>query len=366
MELGMEQLGAQALMETLDEVQPHQISLKSRVVLESPRARMLSQYLCGAEITDSAHIVHEVQIRERNGGMQRVLVLIDCGATSIVMAPRLLKRLGISNEAAHITTLGLNRRVMQHAKDSRKTWITVQYLNYLTPVDESDELVVRMRTYDLVLGLPWFQKYTPDIDWAHRRLTSLRSPSATGVEEMTPITTAVASKVSEGGNNHVNDQLLWRGPDIQTLGATAFDHLLASNEVVAAFALRIGECTGLLGATVEEITLASPGDTDQSAGRDEQGAAVVVAADELLQGDAGMTATGLPRPEGSAWTAGLGSFVGEPLTTRLPGLFLPSFSFSPPCSRTLKLTRSRSSRQKGTSRRRKFHPSKVLGIRRRL
>jgi hypothetical protein len=72
MELGMEKLGAQALMATLHEVQPHGISLKSRVVLESPRARMLNQYLCGTEIPDSAHIVHEVHIRDRNGEMQRV------------------------------------------------------------------------------------------------------------------------------------------------------------------------------------------------------------------------------------------------------------------------------------------------------
>ena len=91
MELGMEKLGAQALMATLDEVQPHRISLKSRVVLESPSARVLSQYLCGTEIPDSAHIVHEVQIRHRNGEMQRVRALIDCGATSIFMAPTLLK-----------------------------------------------------------------------------------------------------------------------------------------------------------------------------------------------------------------------------------------------------------------------------------
>jgi len=33
---------AQTLMATLDEVQPHQISLESAVVLESPRARMSS------------------------------------------------------------------------------------------------------------------------------------------------------------------------------------------------------------------------------------------------------------------------------------------------------------------------------------
>jgi hypothetical protein len=85
--------------------------------------------------------------------MQRVRALIDSGATSIFMTPRLLKRLGISHQAAHITTLGLNGGVMQHAKDSRKkTRISVQYLDYLAPVDKSDVLVVPTRAYDLVLG----------------------------------------------------------------------------------------------------------------------------------------------------------------------------------------------------------------------
>jgi len=260
MELGMEEVGAQALMATLDEVQPHQISLTSRVVLESPRATMLSQYLCGTETPDSAHIIHEVQIRDRNGKMQRIRALIDCGATSIFMAPRLLKRLGISHEAAHITTLSLDGEVMHHAKDSRKIRITIQYLDYLAPVHQSDVLVVPMRAYDLVLGLPWFHKRNPDIDWAHCRLTTLRSPSVSGVEEMTPMTTAVALKVSEAKN----DNLLGRGPSIQTLGATAFDDLLATDEVVAAFALRIGECTGLLGAALEDITLDSPGNKTQA------------------------------------------------------------------------------------------------------
>jgi len=90
MELGMEKLGVQAPMTTLDEVQPHRISLKSSVVLESLRARMLSQYLCGTEILNSAHIAHEVQNRDRNGKMQRIRARIDCGATSMFMAPRLL------------------------------------------------------------------------------------------------------------------------------------------------------------------------------------------------------------------------------------------------------------------------------------
>jgi len=247
-------------MATLDEVQPHRISLKSTVILESPRARMSSQYVCRSKTPDSAHIIHEVQIRDRNGEMQNVRALIDDRATSIIMATRHLKRLGISHEAAHITTLSLDGGVMQHAKDSRKTWITIQYLDYLAPVNESDVLVVPMRAYDLALGLPWFHTGHPDIDWAHRRLTALPSPSASGVEEMTPMTTAVGSKVLEAEN----DKLLGCGPSIQTLGATTFDDLLASDEVVAAFALQIRECTGQLGAASEEITLDSPGNKIQA------------------------------------------------------------------------------------------------------
>jgi len=96
------------------------------------------------------------------------------------------------------------------------------------------------------------------------------------------MTTAVASKVSEAEN----DKRLRRGPDIQTLGATAFDNLLSSIEVVVAFARQNGECIGLLGVTLEDITLDSPGDTDPSAGREEQRAAAVFAAEEPLRGDA--------------------------------------------------------------------------------
>jgi len=102
------------------------------------------------------------------------------------------------------------------------------------------------------------------------------------------MTTAVASKVSpaENDNHNVNDQLLGRGPGIQTLGATAFDDLPTTIDVVVAFARQTGECIGLLEATLDDITLDSPGNTDPSAGRDEQRAAAVVAAEELLQGDA--------------------------------------------------------------------------------
>jgi hypothetical protein len=43
-------------------------------------------------------------------------------------------------------------------------------------------------------------------------------------------------------------------PDILLLGATGCDNLLASEQVVRTLFLRVGDCTGLLGTTVEGIT----------------------------------------------------------------------------------------------------------------
>jgi len=116
-------------MATLDNIQPHQISLWSRVILESPRARMLSQYLCDTKTSDLVDKVHKVQIRDPNGEMHHVQAVIDYGATSIRMVPRLLKQLKILHDAAHITTLGLDREVIQHAKDRRKTQVITSVSN---------------------------------------------------------------------------------------------------------------------------------------------------------------------------------------------------------------------------------------------
>jgi hypothetical protein len=60
-----------------------------------------------------------------------------------------------------------------------------------------------------------------------------------------PQSTAREEACSEGGGSI---------PDIQILGATAFNDLLAGEQVVGTFFLRVGDCTGLLGATVEGIT----------------------------------------------------------------------------------------------------------------
>jgi hypothetical protein len=133
---------------------------------------------------------------------------------------------------------------------------TVQYMDHLSPIQEAEVLVVPMRTYDLVLGLPWFQSRNPDIDWQSGQLLALRTPGGAEVVAVDrvdhqecpgniPGSTATEEACSEGGGGI---------PDIPILGATAFDDILASEQVVGTFFLRVGDCTGLMGATVEGIT----------------------------------------------------------------------------------------------------------------
>jgi hypothetical protein len=138
---------------------------------------------------------------------------------------------------------------MMSAKESRKASLLVQYFEHLKPVDKSEVLVVPMKAYDLVLGLPWFKARNPEIDCTKGRLTALRTPNG---PQRAKISEAYhASPLPERGEGNTNDD---PPPDIQLLGATTFDHLLASEEVVEAFAIRLGECPGLLGASLEGIT----------------------------------------------------------------------------------------------------------------
>jgi hypothetical protein len=126
---------------------------------------MSSQYRSGTAHPDSPHIVHEVRIQNLQGEMQCIRALFECGARSIFRSPKLRKQLGLRDEAAVITTLGLDGRVMESAGDSRKVVMMVQYLEHLATVDESDVLVVPMQAYGPVLGLSWFSTRKPNIDW---------------------------------------------------------------------------------------------------------------------------------------------------------------------------------------------------------
>jgi len=101
-------------------------------------------------------------------------------------------------------------------------------------------------------------------------LTALRNPEGGGAPpEADPIRT-LHSECDERGEDKPP-------PDIQLPGATAFGNLIASDEITEAFFLRLGDCTGLLGATVEQSHEQGeyPRKLDERAG-----AAAVVAAEE--------------------------------------------------------------------------------------
>jgi len=115
---------------------------------------------------------------------------------------------------------------------------------------------VRIQAYDLVLGLPSFQPRFPDINWQSGQVLALRTPQGAEVVAVNrennqeclgnvPGSTDGEEECSEGGSGL---------SDIQILRASAFDHPLASKQDVGTFFLRVGDCTGLLGATMEAIT----------------------------------------------------------------------------------------------------------------
>ena len=237
--------------------------------------------------------------------MQRVRALIDCGATIIFMAPRLRQRLGLADETAYFRTVDPNGQVMAHASDSRKMAFTVLYMEHISPVLESEVLVVPMWAYDWVWGLPWFQSRNPNVNWQCGRLSALRTAGGAEVVALArvhhqecpgtvPGSTAREEACFEGGAGI---------PDIQILGATAYDDLLASEQVVGTFLLRVGDFTGLLGATVEGIT---EGEWDRPQALDGRaGSSRGSCGKRASKREPWMTATGTPRPEGSTGWRGL-------------------------------------------------------------
>ena len=67
-ELGFKMMRMRSLIATLDKIQPHQITMKSRVILEPPPALMSSQHLCAPTKPDTSHIVHELYVSRPTKG----------------------------------------------------------------------------------------------------------------------------------------------------------------------------------------------------------------------------------------------------------------------------------------------------------
>jgi hypothetical protein len=101
------------------------------------------------------------------------------------------------------------------------------------------------------------------VDWVDHQECAGNVPGSTDREEA----------CSEGGTTQ----------DIQILGYTAFDDLLAREEVIGSFFLRVGDCRGLLEVTIEGI--AEGGKIGPRRWIGKQRAASVVAAEERPHGN---------------------------------------------------------------------------------
>jgi len=104
-------------------------------------------------------------------------------------------------------------------------------------------------------------------------------------------------------------------PDIQILGANAFDNQLASEEVVWTFFQRVGVGIGLLGVTLESI---SSGEIGTRPEMGELGAATAKARKQV-PGVHSCKPCRYAETRREYCTAGLGSSMGEPFFIRAPG-----------------------------------------------
>jgi hypothetical protein len=189
------------------------------VVLQAPKAYLSSQYLCATDSRRHEHIVLEVMVIDSRGHLRQVRALVDCGATSIFVSPRLVEKLGLSTKKANITTLGINGQVLEKSDDSRMVELSVQYMPHRVSIVESDVLVVPIQAYDMVLGTPWFRDQRPLIDWARGMVLGLL-----GSRGAIPVENVDVGSTGDAGVSGHHGQ-------IDILCATAFAELVKSSDV---------------------------------------------------------------------------------------------------------------------------------------
>ena len=147
-------------------------TIQPRAHLQPSRAEanyLGSQYLCGASVPDSQHLTLQIDASKPDAPRvtRTVRALIDCGATSNFISPRLSERLGLAFTEANTATYGVDGKTLCEAETSRQCDVIVAYggdLNHLSP-HQITALVVEMEAYDLILGMPWFAAEDPEIDW---------------------------------------------------------------------------------------------------------------------------------------------------------------------------------------------------------
>ena len=147
---------------------PAIFALQPRAHLQPSRAEanyLGSQYLCGASAPDSQHITLRIEASnpETDRVTRTVRALVDCGATSNFISPKLSERLRLASTKANTATYGVDGKTLCEAEASRQCDVIVAYegdLNHLSP-HQITALVVEMEAYDIILGIPWFEAEDP-------------------------------------------------------------------------------------------------------------------------------------------------------------------------------------------------------------
>lgn len=127
--------------------------------------------------------------------------------------PKASHKFRLETKPANTTTYGINGQILVNCSDSHKTEFTAQYIPHWTLIKETETLIVLLKTYDMVLGIPWLQDQQPKIDWVAGKILGLFGERG---------------KVSRPANeeNLGENQL-----QVELLTATAFADLITGSKV---------------------------------------------------------------------------------------------------------------------------------------
>jgi len=121
-----------------------------------------------------AHIVHEHYVWNVHNQWKCIRALINCGATSVFMGPRLLQQIELLSELAHITIVCIYTQTMMSVKDSWKMTIWCQNLNTLKLVKQHHGFFVSMAAYIQILGHLSFLSMNSELDWSKSYMIGLQ------------------------------------------------------------------------------------------------------------------------------------------------------------------------------------------------
>src|SRR5689334_7683704 len=99
-------------------------------------------------------------------------ILIDCGASVNVMSRRFAQKSNAKTKFKKTIVLTFpDGSTQDTAEMIESVPIHIDGQNFNSRV-----LIGDIKSYNLILGMPWFMKYEPNIDWRRRRITHVMKP----------------------------------------------------------------------------------------------------------------------------------------------------------------------------------------------